>query len=186
MPSQRSPHLERWAIPFIGRRLSAPAATTALAVVAVVVWLFWPTMALEIHRGEGGPVVKTMRVNPGDRFTYTYLHSVQKRPVEEILEVTSDGRLVVRETAYDMLGVGLPSDVLDGDFVFDDENDKFRIVNMARDLPVMRVRVAFTAEQTLKVGSEEFRLDSLATPMTLLVIEAASRPRVAAWLSLGA
>lgn len=155
-------------------------------MAALLLWMLWPTMALEIHQGDGGPVLKTMPVNPGDRFTYTYVHSVQKRPVDEILEVTSDGHLVVRETVYDMLGVGLPSDILDGDFVFDDENNRFRIVNMSRDLPIMRVRVAFTAEQTLKVGSERFRLDSLATPMTLLVIEAASRPRVATWLGLGA
>ncbi len=120
-------------------------------------------------------MVKAMPVTVGQRITYGYVHSIQKRPVDEILEVASIGHLVVRETDYDMMGVGLPSDVLDGDFVFDNENKKFRIVNMSRDLPAMRVRVATTISQTMTVGGEKFKLDSLATPMTLLVIDVASR-----------
>jgi hypothetical protein len=147
--------------------------------VAFLVWVLWPTSVLEIHAGEGGPLVKVIPITPGDRMTYTYIHSIQKRPVDEILEMAPNGHLVVRETDYDMLGVGLPSDVLDGDFVFDDVNKKFRIVNMSRDIPVMRVWVASTISQTLTVEGEEFRLDSLAKPLSLLVINIARRPRFA-------
>ena len=114
--------------------------------------------------------------------TYTYVHSIQKRPVDEILEMAPNGHLVVRETDYDMLGVGLPSDVLDGDYVFDKEHERFRIVNMSRDIPVMRVWVASTISQTLQVEGEKFKLDSLAKPLTLLVIDIASRPRIAVLL----
>ena len=147
--------------------------------MVLVTWSLWPTTVLEIREGEGGPLVKVIPVNPGDRITYSYVHSIQKRPVDEILEVAPNGHLVVRETDYDMLGVGLPSDVLDGDFVFDQENERFRIVNMSRDIPVMRVRVASTQPNRLKVGGEEFRLDSLAKPLSLLVIDVARRPRLA-------
>ncbi len=153
-----------------------------MIVATLLAWAFWPVTVLEIHKGEDGPVVKAMPVTLGQRITYSYVHSIQKRPVDEILEVASIGHLVVRETDYDMMGVGLPSDVLDGDFVFDDERDKFRIVNMSRDLPVMRVRVATTISQTMTVGGDKFKLDSLATPMTLLVIDVVSRPRIATLL----
>ncbi len=162
-----------------GRRFPVWAPLVAVVAAALLTWSLWPTTVLEIRLGEDGPLVKVLPVALGQRITYSYVHSIQKRPVDEILEVAAIGHLVVRETDYDMLGVGLPSDVLDGDYVFDNENKRFRIVNMSRDLPVMRVRVATTVSQTLKVGEEQFRLDSLAKPMSLLVIDVASRPRIA-------
>src|SRR5450756_747098 len=142
--------------------LLIPAVTLALAAVAP--WAFWPTSVLEIHAGQEERLVKAMLVTPGERITYTYLHSVQKKPVEEVLEIASNGHLVVRETTYEMTGAGLPSDVLDGDFTIDPTTGKWKIINMSRDIPEWHARVAFTAQQTLEVGGEKFRFDSLATP----------------------
>lgn len=151
-----------------------------LASAALLVWSVSPTSTLQIRIGEEGQLVRAIPVAPGERITYRYLHSVQKAWVDEVMEVTPNGHLVVRETAYDMYGAGLPSDLPDGAFVFDTANNRFRIVDMSRDLPVWRVRVAFTAEQTLEVRGERIRLDSLASPTTLLVIDVGSRPRIAA------
>lgn len=170
--------LHRPAIPLLGRRLPLWGLLGILGAAILLLWAFSPTTVLEFHLGENGPLLKVMPVTLGQRITYTYVHSIQKRPVDEILEVASIGHLVVRETDYDMLGVGLPSDVLDGDYVFDKENKKFKIINMNRDLPVMRVRVATTISQTMTVGVEKFKLDSLAAPMSLLVVDVASQPRI--------
>ncbi len=117
-------------------------------------------------------------MSTGDRVVYSYIHSIQKTRVDEMLEVGTGGHMIVRETLYDMAGVGLPSDVPDGDFSIDPVTKKFHITNMNRDIPEWRVRVGTIAEQTLEVNGNEFRLDSLAPPMTLLVIGPASRPRL--------
>ncbi len=154
-----------------------------LAIAALAAWAFWPVAHLEIRVGQDGPVVKNLPISPGERIVYTYRHSVQLTRVVEILEAAPNGHLVVRETVYDMFGVGLPSDVPDGNLTLDTVNGKFRITDMDRDIPVLLVRVAFTAEQTLEVRGEQFRLDSLAAPTTLLRMEVVTRPRVSALFS---
>jgi len=164
-------------------RLATPLTIglSILAVAALAAWAFWPASYLEIRLGQDGPVVKSLPISAGERIVYTYRHSVQLRPVVEILEAAPNGHLVVRETVYDMFGVGLPSDLPDGELTLDSVNGKFRITGMNRDIPVLLVRVAFTAEQTLEVRGEQFRLDSLAAPTTLLRVEMVTRPRISAF-----
>ncbi len=172
-------------VPLLGRCFPLWVVPVVLAVAALLLGALWPTSVLEIHAGENGPLVKVIPITLGDRMIYSYVHSIQKGPVEEILEMAPNGHLVVRETDYDMLGVGLPSDVLDGDFVFDNEHKQFRIINMSRDIPVMRVWVASTEPNRLQVEGEKFRLDSLAKPLSLLVIDVAMRPRIVASMGQG-
>ncbi len=142
----------------------------------------WPATFLEIRAGEGGKLLKAIPVTRGERVTYSYVHSVMKTRVDEVLEVAAGDHLVVRETLYDMFGAGLPSDVPDGIVSIDAATGKFRISQMSRDLPIMRVRVGFVAQQTLEVGAEMIRLDSLAPPTSLLVVGAATRPRIVSLL----
>lgn len=154
-----------------------------LAVVtAALLWVVWPTTVLEIRAGPEDVLVKTIPVSSGELITYSYVHSVQKTPVDEIIEVSAGGHLVVRETVYDMYGAGLPSDILGGDFSIDVENGKFRISNMSRDMLSWPVRVTFTPGQTLEVRGEKLPLSSLAPPTNRLVISVNTIPRAATLL----
>jgi hypothetical protein len=164
---------------FIGTRMSIAALVLALA--GLLAWSLWPTTVLEIRQGDDGRLLRQISVDLGESITYSYVHSVQKTRVEEVLEVAPD-HLVVRATIFDVYGAGLPSDLPDGDPSIDPVTGKFQILNMSRVLASWPVRVAFTAEQTLRVDGAELRLDSLASPTTLLVIDVASRPRFLALL----
>jgi hypothetical protein len=156
-------------------------AALALALAGLLAWSLWPVTVLEIREGDGGRLLRQTPVDLGEMITYSYRHSVQKTRVDEVLEVASD-HLVVRATIFDVYGAGLPSDIPDGDTSIDPETGKFRILNMSRVMASWLVRVAFTAEQTLEIGGTELRLDSLASPTTLLVVDVASRPRILALL----
>ncbi len=159
---------------------SAQLALPALLILAtgLLLWALWPVTVLEIRSGPGGPLLKSIPVSTGERVVYSYIHSIQTTRVDEMLDVGRDGHMIVRETLYDMAGVGLPSDVPDGDFSIDPVTKKFHITNMNRDIPEWRVRVGTISAQTLEVDGEAFRLDSLAPPMSLLVIGPATQPRV--------
>jgi len=150
----------------------------AAAVVALLTWALWPVTVLEIRVGRSRPVVKSLQVTPGERITYRYLHSVEKSWINEIMEVAPNRRLVVRETLFDVTGRGEPSNISDSDFSMDPITHRFRISNMNRSIPSWAVRVAFTAQQTVQVGDESFRLDSLAPPTTLLTVTVVSRTRL--------
>jgi hypothetical protein len=158
-------------------RAWALAAILALAVAGLLAWGLGPVPVLEIREAGSGHLLRQIPVDLGDRITYSYVHSVQKTRVDEVLEVAPD-HLVVRATTFDVYGAGLPSDLPDGDPSIDPVTGKFQILNMSRALPDWPVRVAFTAEQTLEVGGTELRLDSIASPTTLLVIDVGTRPRV--------
>jgi hypothetical protein len=148
------------------------------AAVTMLTWMLWPITVLEIRVGENGPVAKSLPVTAGERLTYRYQHSVEKGWIDEILEIAPNGHLVVRETLYDAAGRGIPSDNPDGDFSVDPVTHRLRVSNMNRDIPSWPVRVAFTAQQTVQIGDETFRLDSLAPPTTLLTVSVVTHSRL--------
>jgi hypothetical protein len=156
-----------------------------LALVALLLSALWPNPVLEVRAGPELRLVKVIPVASGERITYSYVHSVQKTPVDEIIEVSAGGYLVVRETVYDMYGAGLPSDFLCGDYSIDAQSGKFRISNMSREMHSLPVRVAFTPGQTLEVRGEKTPLSSLAPPTTQLVIQVATMPRAATLMRQG-
>lgn len=148
----------------------------------LLVWGLWPTTALEIRAGPEEKLVRSIPVSPGERITYSYVHSVQQTPVDEIIEVSANGHLIVRETVYDMFGAGLPSDSQGSSFSVDANNHKFVISGMSRDMESWPVRVTFTPGQTLEIRGEKIPFSSLAPPTTRLVIHVAMVPRVATLL----
>ncbi len=171
-----------------GRRIPIWVSVPALVVALLLVWASWPTTTLEIRAGTGGPLLKTFPVTPGERITYRYIHSVERTPVDEIMEVAPNDHLVVRETVYQDFGAGLPgeSHEIDGNFSLDAADGRFTISGMSRDIPLWEVRVAFTAQQTLEVRGKAMRLDSLAPPTSLLVIDIVTRPRIETLLRITA
>lgn len=49
-----------------------------------------------------------LNVNIGDHIELSWIHSVEKTPWLEILEVTQDKQLVLRETRFQSFGAGVP------------------------------------------------------------------------------
>lgn len=156
-------------------QLSIPALLILATVL--LLWAVWPVTVLELRAGPGGPLLKSIPVSTGERVVYSYVHSIQRTRIDETLEVGRDGHMIVREALYDMTGYGLPSDILDGEFSIDPETKKFHITNMSRDIPEWRARIGTMSETSLEVRGEVIRLDTVAPPMTSLVIGPATRSR---------
>jgi len=66
-------------------------------------------LTLEIRNRENGEALFYERVTPGGFFTYGYIHSVEKIPVEGIFVIEEDGFLKLVETRFSSYGAGLPS-----------------------------------------------------------------------------
>lgn len=165
-----------------GRGFPVRYLLLALLLAGLVAWLLWPVTQLEIRAGDEGRLVMALPVEVGDRVTYGYVHSVEKGWSGEMLEVGSNGEMVVRETVFEAGGRGQPSDITEGSLSLDPDGTRFRITNLDRPIPSWRVRVAFTAQQTLEVAGRTIRLDSLAPPTTLLTIGGFQRPRASLYI----
>ncbi|MCI0474858.1 MAG: DUF1850 domain-containing protein, partial [Anaerolineales bacterium] len=109
---------------------------------------------------------------PTQTLTLRYIHSINKRPVEEIFRATDNG-LLLTGVVYDSLGVGMPTEPDPGaTMTLDYTSGKIRITGMTRRFAPLRLRVGSVAEQELVIGNQRFRLDALVPPTTLLTLNA--------------
>jgi hypothetical protein len=77
--------------------------------IAFLLGSFVRVLTLEIRNRESGEILFNERVDPGDRVTFGYIHSVEKIPVEGIFVIEEDGFLKLMETRFSSYGAGLPS-----------------------------------------------------------------------------
>ena len=80
-----------------------------LAGAALAGLLFFPVQTLEVRSRRTGQVVFRAGAVPGDEFTFAYIHSIEKTPVEGVFSVEDDGALRVVETRFPSYGAGLPA-----------------------------------------------------------------------------
>ncbi len=176
----------RGAVPILSSLRPIPAwfLVAATVATALLIWSLQPTATLEIRAGEEGQLVKAVPVEAGERITYTFVHSVHRTPVTETLEVGADGHLRLREVEFDTTGAGVLPEELGGTFLVDEQEGKFRVVDLSLDVSPWRMRVAVAQQQSLVIRGETISINSLAPPQTRLAISVASRPRLAvlAWL----
>lgn len=87
--------------------------------------------------------------------TINFMHSVQKTPVIEELELRN-GELVLLRTKYKSFGVGLPFDASDGKFYRDGE--WFIMDNMNRHFKNLEMRTGKGTQLKITVNGREFEL----------------------------
>ena len=106
---------------------------------------------------QRGDVVYLTPMALGDSFAIRFIHSVARRPVDEIYEIERDAS-VLRETVYDMMGAGLPASPEEGQ-TFTVEDDKFHIKGFNLKIPVLTYRInKVVADHELMIGGKSFKL----------------------------
>lgn len=97
-------------------------------------------------------------------FSIHFIHSVQKTPVEENLEVEADGRFLLRSTRYQSFGVGLPFLAEEGRFR--EDGDFYVFDDMNRHFPALSLRTGVGTQLTLDVDGTVFPLYESYEPGT--------------------
>ncbi len=141
------------------------------AVLGAVAFACVPRLFLTAEDKDGA-VVFLRPVREGERYAVRFIHSVARTPVDEIYEVAR-GASVLRETVYDMMGAGLPSEPLEGQ-TFTVENGKFHIRGFDLRIPALTYRTGrVVADHRLLIGPENVPLGRLVAspgdPVTLKV-----------------
>lgn len=111
---------------------------------------------LLLSNGRTGAPLAAYRLAPGERFSVTFVHSVNKSPVTDVYEVR-DGRLYAVETVYDGFGAGMETTLQPG------EHLSYRggeMVVTFDDHPVGEVRyiVGTVSDHVLTLGGREISL----------------------------
>jgi hypothetical protein len=129
-------------------------------VVGLLLWPFIP--ALELVDGRSGRVVFCARVQPGEEFVLSFVHSVNKRPVYDTLRAEADHLVIVR-SRFDSFGAGMPeASTPEGTLTI--AKDGWLEWTVNRAVPEITVRVGWVAEHTLHIKDREIRLADLTEP----------------------
>jgi hypothetical protein len=95
------------------KRLHWTLAAAALLVLAAG---FIPLHGLEVRASGGtGRVVLLKRVAPGDTFTISFIHSVEKSEVTDYFRIDDDHRIILYQSEFSSLNTGLPAVVSEGE-----------------------------------------------------------------------
>lgn len=81
----------------------------SMAVVALLAGGIIPVSVLEVKDGKSGKILFHERAVEGDVFLFSYIHSVEKTPVEGTFIVEKGGVLRIIETRFSSYGAGLPN-----------------------------------------------------------------------------
>ncbi len=132
----------------------------AALVLAAAAWI--PLHALEV-RGSGGSgdVVFMKRVAPGDTFSLSFVHSVEKSDVTDYFRIDVGYRIILYQTEFGSLNTGLPAVVSEGE-VFERTVRGFRLSGLRRVLPEIHLQVSAAWGGTLAVGGRVISLPALA------------------------
>ncbi len=136
--------------------------TLAVAALLVLAAGFIPLHGLEVRESGGtGGVVLLKRVAPGNTFTLSFVHSVEKSEVTDYFRIDDDHRIILYQSEFSSLNTGLPA-VVSGGEVFERTDRGFRLSNLNRVLPDIQLWVHEDHGGTLSVKGEIVFLPALA------------------------
>jgi hypothetical protein len=152
------------------------------AVLASVVGatLLAPVQVLEVSGRRGGQVLWRAVVSTGDVFTFDYIHSVEKTPVEGRFAVEPDGWLRLVETRFPSHGSGLPESA-DGR----SEDGRWMIAAGGQRMPELGFFISPVNRAGLQVGGSRVDLSQRVAAGDVAVIAVSHRPRILAYAGAG-
>lgn len=148
------------------RSIAAATLLTGLIILMTV-----PRLTLILQNGKGETVF-CRQVRKGEHYTVTFIHSVERRPIDETYEI-GDGTSILTETVFDMMGAGIAT-APEKQQTFHSGNNLYKISGFNRPIPALTYRInAVIADHTLKIGKKSYHLKELVSapgkPLTFLV-----------------
>jgi hypothetical protein len=126
---------------------------------------------LEVSALPQGPVLLASPMNRGETFVISYVHSVNRRPVDDTIRFEGD-HLVIIESRFDAFGAGIPETTNEaGRLAFGPDGRV--IYSLSRDVPEIRLFVGRVAGHVLTVNRRSTPLADLIEPGRAVLI----RPR---------
>jgi len=132
----------------------------SIVIIIIIVLFIISVYSLELRSYSDGELIFKQKIQPGDKFTLKYTHSVALTPVWEIFIINKDYQIVLIETDFLDHGAGLPYTTFENE-IFVEEEGKFKIKNMDRIMPTpIYYRVGAVRENIFYFKDKEIDLSS--------------------------
>ncbi|MGD8993458.1 MAG: DUF1850 domain-containing protein [Desulfobacterales bacterium] len=89
------------------RRLPLLLAAGLVVALLLITWCLPGGLELAIRPVKGGPALLVVPLQPGERFTLHYYHSVENAPIWEEHSLDDKGRIFIEEERYLKFGAGM-------------------------------------------------------------------------------
>lgn len=149
------------------------------AALAVVPAVYPRRLILEIADFPTGRVALCAVVAEGEEFVISYVHSVNKRPVQDTLQAVGD-HLVIVKSRFDAFGAGMPEATTD--------QGTLRVLpdgwlewTANRPVPEVVLRVGRVANHRLRLKGRDIPLAELAAPGAALAFRSRTVPPWRIW-----
>ena len=139
-----------------------------LFAVLALIFLTLTTHQPKISLGSDSTTIFVADYQENLPVTINFMHSVQKTPVIEELELRN-GEFVLLRTKYKSQGVGLPFDASDGNFHRDGE--WFIMDNMNRHFKNLELRTGKGTQLKITLNGREFDLYKKFPPGTKIIVK---------------
>lgn len=125
-----------------------------ILVLAMAGLTWWGSRPWLFIQGET-EMIAAAPAYPGQALSISFIHSVQKTPVEEYLTVDDSlSELVLNSTRYHSFGVGLPFMESDGEFY--QGGDDFVMDHMNRHFDSLSLRTGLGTKLTLELDNQSY------------------------------
>jgi len=131
-----------------------------LIVTALLIAGFIPLHVLMIQDARKGKTVFMQRISPGESFSLSFIHSVEKSPVTDYFRIDDAYRIVLYETSFYSLNTGLPA-TISAEQKLTRTARGFRLTIPDRVLPDIQLWVDRRYEGTLKIDGKVVSLAAL-------------------------
>lgn len=127
-----------------------------MALAGGILYLAKDTITLHVINRDSHKVILSQDFEPGQKFSFMYIHSVQKTPVFEVYTVDAKGRVILLETKVQSSGYGLPAPRQGENYRIQDGYLEVRDMNRLVDR--LLIRVNFVRLMELRFGSKTLDL----------------------------
>ncbi len=142
------------------RRIITVAAIAAVIVASVFVCRELTTPCLIIRNTDTGKVISQYPVSPGDVFSVTFIHSVNKSPVTDVYEIRKDGVYVI-QTIYYAFGAGVQTEIEAGQTLKYGEDGSMIVSGFNKKMENLSYIVGTVSDHILEIGGQTVSLRDL-------------------------
>lgn len=135
----------------------------AAVVILLAAALFYREIgfgSLTLRYRDSGQLIASYPLSEGDRFSVTFVHSVNQTPVTDIYEI-EDGRIFVEECLYYSFGAGVQTALDPGETLTETEDGGMLIGNIHENRDNVGYIVGTVSDHVLRIGDKEISLREL-------------------------
>lgn len=148
-------------------RIKVAAAITAAVIAAALFTIADSGYYLTLRSRDTGKLYARFRLNEGERFSVTFIHSVNKYPLTDVYEIY-DQTIYVEECIYCAFGTGVETELNEGeilDHMYIDRDDYRGTAMVVKNIHQDRSNVGYIVgtiyDHILTIDGEEISLRDL-------------------------